>query len=132
MAESGGEKRRNGIPEWLMALRKVSDEDPVILDGPQEAMDGMVDNDEPLRISLLDPDGVEIAAVTGVAGGPLSVEPQGETPVAEFALTRDGMTVAARIPLDPESECAIFPDGVLRGRLPSGISWCIAPLEPAP
>jgi hypothetical protein len=137
MANGESAKRRNGRPEWLKALS--GDDDPVVLDGPEDAISELVDNQEPLRITYFDSEGIEIASVTGTLGGPKRIDPTGkeseadsEEDFGEFAFRRDGVTLAARIPMAAETQCAMFPDGVIKGRLPSGATWAIGPLETSP
>lgn len=89
-------------------------------------MSHLAEGKEPRRVCLTDAEGRVIAFTCGTLGEPERVS-RDDSEFVEFAVSHHGMTLAARVPADPPSplKCEIFPDGLIRGKLPDGGFWSI-------
>lgn len=104
--------------------------DEELLDiGVEEAMSELVDcAGERYLVLLEDADGREVASIAGPMIPPEKVEWKGAS-LTRFGVCRDGYEATVRLPMDPDSQCTLAPDGTLTGELPNGASWSITALE---
>ena len=71
---------------------------------------------EPLRISVVDAAGVEIASVWGRQTRLEEVRREGEV-LAEFVLNRDGITVVIQLSVEPLVYCSLDRNGVITAQI---------------
>lgn len=82
--------------------------------------------DEPLRICVVDPDGVVWGSICGSVAVPNRILTEDGEVFVEWFATEGHMGTRIRAPLSPDVVCTIDRAGTFVAKLPGGAAWSVA------